>query len=332
MKVDFHVHLEEGPYSLDWLLKQAESLRPLVEHAEVKGSRKWASMLTNGLAERLQQGPYSRDWLELYRLRAKQAGIQQVCVVEHLYRFLDYRSYYEQHVHIGSDRLGTAQRKWLSQVANDSLDSFVVFLQKERLRWAEDGIELRVGIELDYFSGGEETLRHVINQYPWDVCIGAVHFLEGWGYPIHDARERFGRQELIGLYSLYFDKLEQAIESQLFDVIAHIDGIKAFGVRPDETALLPYYQRVARALGRSGIATEINTGYGLASQLREFSPSYRFLEILFQNEVPITLASSATAPDQVGQQLDEARAQLKRVGYTSFAVFEKRKRSMLALD
>ncbi|MFS0554838.1 histidinol phosphate phosphatase domain-containing protein [Brevibacillus sp. 179-C9.3 HS] len=332
MKVDFHVHLEEGPYSLDWLLKQADSLGPLVEQDEVKGSRKWASMLVQGLSERLQQGPYSRDWLELYRLRAKQAGIQQVCVVEHLYRFLEYRAYYEQHVHIGSDRLGTAQRRWLNQVANESLDSFVVFLQKERLRWEDEGIDLRVGIEMDYFSGGEDTLRHVINQYPWDVCMGAVHFLEGWGYPIQDAQERFSRQELIGLYSRYFDKLEQAIESQLFDVIAHIDGIKSFGARPDETALLPYYQRVARALRRRGMATEINTGYGLSKQLREFSPSYRFLEILFQNEVPITLASSATAPDHVGQQLDEARLQLKRVGYTHFAVFEKRKRSMLALD
>lgn len=332
MKVDFHVHLEEGPYSLDWLLKQAESLRPPLEREEQSGSRKWATMLVKGLSKRLQQGPYSSEWLDLYRMRAKQAGIEQVCVVEHLYRFLEYRPYYEQHVRIGSDRLGTAQRRWLSQVANDSLDDFFAFLEKERLRWAEDGIALRIGIELDYFSEGEATLRQVIQDYPWDVCMGAVHFLDGWGYPIQDARERFCREEQIGLYRRYFDKVEQAIQSRLFDVIAHIDGLKAFGVRPDETALLSYYQRVARSLGRTGIATEINTGYGPANRLREFSPSYRFLEILFQNAVPITLSSSATSPDQVGQQLDEARSQLKRVGYKDFAVFEKRERHLIALD
>ncbi|MFP3380529.1 histidinol phosphate phosphatase domain-containing protein, partial [Bacillus sp. SIMBA_069] len=56
------------------------------------------------LAKRLRQGPYSREWLDLYRARAKQAGIEVVCIVEHLYRFEEFRSLYEQRLHLAQDR------------------------------------------------------------------------------------------------------------------------------------------------------------------------------------------------------------------------------------
>lgn len=331
MKVDFHVHLEEGPYSLDWLVGQACALRPFLDEKEESESRGWANELVKGLAQRLQSGPYSREWLDLYRARAKQAGIVQVCVAEHLYRFAEYRPYYERYVRVGDDRLGRAQRRWLAQMANDSLPAYVAFLAEERERWAEDGLALRIGIELDYFPGGEDVLREVSGQYPWDVCMGAVHFPGGWGFPVRDVQEHWERVAPAGLYSSYFDVLEQAIESGLFDVMVHLDGIKAFGPKPDETALLPYYQRIARALRRKDMAAELNAGYVRGQSLREFSPSFRFLQILAQHEVPITLSSHATAPDQVGQHLAEARAQLKRAGFAAVAVFADRKRSELAI-
>ncbi|MDH6351234.1 histidinol-phosphatase (PHP family) [Brevibacillus sp. 1238] len=332
MKVDFHVHLEEGPYSLDWLVGQACALRPLLDEKEESGSRGWAHELVKGLAHRLQRGPYSREWLDLYRARAKQAGISQVCVVEHLYRFADFRPYYEQFIHVGHDRLGKAQRQWLGQMANDSLPAYVAFLAEERERWAEDGVALRIGIELDYFPGGEGELREVIEKYPWDVCMGAVHFPGGKGYLVRNLQEQLEVHASPGWFVRYFDVVEQAIDSGLFDVLTHLDGVRAFDPKADEMTLLPYYQRIARALRRMDTATELNTACVRGQTQREFSPSYRFLQILAQHEVPITLSSHATAPDQVGQHLAEARMQLRRAGYASLAVFADRKRSLMEIE
>jgi histidinol-phosphatase (PHP family) len=332
MKVDFHVQLEEGPYTLKWLHRTAESLRLRVGTEEEEGSRSWADQLVRGLADRLRLGPYSREWLDLYRARAKQVGIGAVCIVEPLFRFVEYAHYYEKNLHLADDRLGHSQRRWLRQVSSESLSAYVAFLKEEQKRWAEDGIELKVGIELDYFPGGEEVLSGVIHSYPWDVCMGAVHFIQGWGFHNPDTQERFDRMELHALYGRYFDLVEQAIQSRLFDLIARVDGLKIFGHRPDETSLLSYYQRVARALSRWDVATEINTGVFLHAPAREMSPSYRLLEILAQHDVAVTTSSNALYPEQVGQHLSEARTQLRRAGFQSIAYFDKRNRSLLPLD
>ncbi|GED69235.1 histidinol-phosphatase [Brevibacillus reuszeri] len=331
MRVDFHVHLEEGPYSSQWLHQLTETLGSLLGDEKDGGRREWAYEMVGQLAKRLRQGPYSREWLDLYRAYAKQTGIEAVCIVEHMYRFAELRELYEQHVHLSEDRLGQIQRRWLDRVMNDSLHAYTAFLQGEKQRWHDDGVELRIGIELDYFPGAESELAHVIEAYPWDVCMGSVHFIQGWGFHHPETKDKFGRMDLPVLYGRYFDLVQQAVESKLFDVIAHIDGIKLFGYRPDETALLAYYQRVARALRRWDVATEISTGY-LSSPMREISPSLRMLEILAHHEVPITTSSNAFFPDQVGQHLDEAHAQLKRAGITAISSFEKRKRSLLPLD
>lgn len=331
MRVDFHVHLEEGPYSSQWLHQLAESVGPAIGDEHNQSKREWAYEMVGQLAKRLRQGPYSREWLDLYRARAKQAGIEVVCMVEHLYRFEEFRSLYEQRLHLAQDRLGQIQRNWLDCVMNDSLGAYTAFLEEEKKRWRDDGVELRIGIELDYFPGAEDVLAGVIEAHPWDVCMGSVHFIQGFCLHHPETKDKFGRMDLSVLYSRYFDLVEQAIESRLFDVIAHIDAIKAFGYRPDETALLPYYQRVARALSRWNVATEITT-VGFHQPMKETSPSYRMLEMLAHHEVPITTSSNAFFPDQVGKHLDEARALLKRSGITAISIFERRQRSLLPLD
>ena len=41
MKVDYHIHLEEGPYSIGWLAKINESLQHYEPLKEEKHSMEW---------------------------------------------------------------------------------------------------------------------------------------------------------------------------------------------------------------------------------------------------------------------------------------------------
>lgn len=332
MKVDFHVHLEEGPYTLQWLNRTVDSLLPsLGADAAEQGSREWADAIIRRLGDRLRHGPYSREWLDLYRAKAKQAGLRMVAIVEHLYRFWEYQNLYERNLHLGKDSVGQSQLQWLQQVASDSLPDFVTFLEEEKQRWAEDGIELKIGIDLDYFPGEEGMLAEVIGAYPWDVCIGGVHFIQGWGIYLPGARERVDRLDMHSLCCRYFDLVEQAIESRLFDLISHVDGQKAFGDRFDETALLPYYQRVARALKRCDGAAQIHTGQPPSTSLKEPHSRLGMLEIMAQHDVAVTTASGAHFPDQVGRHVAETQLQLKRAGIHEIAVYHKRQRQMVPL-
>ncbi|TGV07507.1 histidinol phosphate phosphatase domain-containing protein, partial [Mesorhizobium sp. M00.F.Ca.ET.186.01.1.1] len=116
MKVDYHVHLEEGPYSLGWLTRTAEAMLFFQQPDSPRHSLAWMEEMAARMGKRVAQGAFSREWLDLYRVRAKQLGLQEVGVVDHLYRFREFKPYFEQHMHLADDELGRLQREWLEQV------------------------------------------------------------------------------------------------------------------------------------------------------------------------------------------------------------------------
>lgn len=331
MKVDYHVHLEEGPYSLRWWNRTAEALLRFHQPARDRHTREWMEELASWMHERINRGAYSREWLDLYRARAKELGLSHVGIVDHLYRFKEFKPYFEQHMHLEDDELGRMQRIWLDQVCTDSIDEFVDFILEQQPIWEADGVALKLGIEADYFSGGKEVLAPMIDRYPWDHVIGSVHFVNGWGFDNPEAKERFEGIDLLPLYQQQFQVVEEAIASGLFNFVAHLDNLKVFGFRPSEQELFPHYQRIAQLLKQYGIATEINTGLYYRYPVKEMCPSYRFLQILREYDVPITTSSDSHFPDDLGSYLDEARETLLQAGYHEIATFEKRKRISVEL-
>lgn len=314
-----------------WLQRTGEALLAFADIDRKKHTQEWLQDACQLLQARVGRGGYSEEWLDLYRLRAKQLGLREVGIVDHLYRFREYKSYYEQHMHVADDHLGKLQKEWLDQVCSVSIEQFVSFISRQKERWEADGVRLKLGIEIDYFPGGEETAASAIAQYPWDHVIGSVHFLKGWGFDNPDTKARFMDIDLLALYGRVFNLVEQAICSRLFDIVAHLDNVKAFGYRPEETALLPYYQRIAKLLRQYDTATEINTGLYYRYPVKEMCPSVRFLEVLAQHRVAITTSSDAHFPDHLGNYLPEAREQLKKAGFRSIVTFEQRQRREVSL-
>lgn len=332
MKVDYHVHLEEGPYSLRWWNRTAEALLAFRQPPYDRHTLEWMEQVTAWMAQRLNRGAFSPEWLDLYRKRAKQLRLREVGIVDHLYRFREFKPYFEQHIHLGNDQLGRLQRTWLDQVCTASIDEFVSFIRSQQPVWEAEGIALRLGIEADYFVGGEAVLAPMVASYPWDHVIGSIHFSDGWGFDNPDAQERFGQTDLPALYEKTFGVVERAIRSGLFDIVAHLDNLKVFGHRPPEEELLPLYQRIARALREHRIATEINTGLYYRYPVREMCPSRHFLQVLHEHEVPITTSSDSHFPDHLGSHLEGARELLRMAGYREIATFERRERKMVSLD
>lgn len=290
------------------------------------------SQLSQRMSERMEKGAFSKEWLDLYRRRAKLLGLREVGIVDHLYRFREYKSYYEKHVELGDNQLGRLQRVWLDQVCMASLDDFHSFIEEQKQVWENDGIRLKTGIEADFFAGGEGELKTILDQYEWDYVIGSVHFVDGWGFDNPDTKERFAEMNLLALYGRVFQLVEQAIQTRLFDIAAHLDNIKVFGHRPEETELLPFYRRIAKMLQQNDMTTEINTGLQYRYPVKEACPSQTFLEILKQHEVPITTSSDSHFPDHLGMHLDDARSRLKNAGYAKIVTFDKRKRVEVPLE
>ncbi|MGC8915382.1 MAG: histidinol-phosphatase HisJ family protein [Thermoanaerobaculum sp.] len=215
-------------------------------------------------------------------------------------------------------------------MAPEALPGYVerVLALKEKYRGS---IEVLLGIEADYVEGHEEALARILGAYPFDVVLGSVHWLDGFWVDAPGSRARYerGPDKVREIWQSYWEKLEKAILSGLFDVMAHLDLPKKFGFRPTEP-LLELENRVLAALVAKGTAVEVSTA-GRRKPVGENYPSPAWLERLVAAGVPLVLSSDAHAPEEVGFAFGETAAALRALGVASLTLFRGRCRAALPL-
>lgn len=334
MKIDYHVHLEEGPYNLSWLNKANGKLAPifLEKSGLIPGTKEAIIAHTEQFLRYLKEGPFTENFFDHYLKSAKEKGLKQVGLVDHLYRFKETRAYFDQFVIVDDTPLGKEQRYFFDTIMIEEMDVFIAFVQSQKEKWKQEGIELRLGIEADYFVGGEEMLRPWLEEKPWDFVIGSVHFNKGWGFDNPDTIDRYNDLDLLALYKDHFHTVEKLIQSGLFDFVAHLDNLKVFNFRPNEDELISMYEKIGDLLMQHNMATELSTGLKYRYPIQECCPSPTFLEVLVKKGVPFTLSSDAHFAVDLGMLIPEAVQQLKDLGVTEIATFKNRKRIMLPIE
>lgn len=331
MKVDFHFHLEEGPYSFNWLQRTAKALKVVPQvtmPVNERNSLAWMEETFDQLKVRLEEGCFSDRWLEAYFIEGQKKGIQRFGMVDHLYRFDEFRDYYEKYILMDDSELGRLQRYWYDRVRTCSIHDFL----NAARRMQQKGYPLSIGVEADYFPGGEAELKELLSKYELDYVIGSVHFLDGWGFDNPETKEIYESKDLLDLYKYSFEHVKNAANSGLFDIIAHLDNLKVFNYRPDEQEMIEMYDDVAATLKKANVASEINTGLAYRYPVKEMCPSPTFLSKLYEHGVPITLSSDSHFPDDIGTLLDEAMDLAKQTGYKEIVYFEKGKRISVPLE
>ena len=331
MLIDYHLHLEEGPYSLRWLDRTNAALDYFHPLTQPRHTRAWLLDSMARLNNRLSRGAYDPCWIDLYLREALNKGLKEVGIVDHLYRFCEARPYFERYMELGDTDLGRLQRTWLDQVCTESLSDFCAAIDAAKQRWSASGVELRLGIEADYFIGGEKELESLLAGAPWDYVIGSVHFLHGWGFDNPETRHLFEQHDLKQLYADFFHTVECMIRSGLFDFVAHLDNLKVFSYRPEESELVLYYDKIATALKETDTATEINAGLYYRYPVQEMCPSPAFLDVLVAYGVPLTLSSDAHFPDDIGKYVAVNLDTIRALGVAEVATFAGRQRIMKAI-
>jgi histidinol-phosphatase (PHP family) len=187
-------------------------------------------------------------------------------------------------------------------------------------------IDVRVGLEGDYVEGCEEQIESIVRGYPWDYVIGSVHFLGAWDVTDFRQVHNWQGRRVVDAYEQYYDAIQKAAATGFYDYIGHIDAIKRFA-RPPEEDVTALEEAALQAVKRHDLAFELNVA-GIHAPCKEAYPSMRMLERARALEIPVTYGSDAHHPDKVGQKGAEARAMLKKAGYTHLATFEGRKRTL----
>lgn len=195
-----------------------------------------------------------------------------------------------------------------------------------RLKY-QDQIKIRYGIEMDYFPGQEIELKELIESIPLDYVIGSVHFIDDWNFDTD--KSLYGKWPNDQLYKDYFELIQQAAASGLFDIIGHLDIIKKFRVYP-ESNQDKLFEDTIKLIKKSNLVVELNTG-GVDRPCAEFTPNLKLLEICFRHNVPVTLSSDAHMTIQIARHFGSAIELLKQIGYMEITGFNNRNRSMIRL-
>ena len=234
---------------------------------------------------------------------------------------------YQRAYHLGLKEIGLAD--FFSLHLDDpnfgylDLDNYLERLESFSQTLAS--VTLRKGVEVDFQPRYQKRIAKALEDRPFDFVVGAVHYVDSLRC---NTQEFYRGRNWSEVYRDYFANVKAAIESDLFDVIGHIDYPKWYGVTVHGPFQMDYYleelESIFTAMAERNMVLEINTsGYNVAPRepFPDFSMVKKFIDCGGKH---VTLGSDAKTYLDVGYGWQQALEGLSRIGITEIATIENR--------
>lgn len=238
--------------------------------------------------------------IDVYAAQAVERGVAEIAITDHIdfdprYPAYDYASY--------ADR---------ERVARDAAE-----------RWAPYGLSIRFGCELTYDRRYEDAVRDHLRQHRYDFTIGSVHIGPLSPYGTDRVASFTSGRSLAEVIRPYFDDVEAAARSGLFDTLGHLDFVKRYlsghVTMADLAAAPELYEPILRGLIESGTALEVNVS-GLRQSPRETYPGEPIVALYRSlGGTRLTAGSDAHRPDWFAFALDEGYRIAAATGFRHLA-------------
>jgi histidinol-phosphatase (PHP family) len=252
--------------------------------------------------------------IEEYCNKAKELGLSGLCFTPHLE--LDPLRPRDDQVRL-SGQIVSMRSGWL--------DEYEGQVEAARRKFPE--LFIGLGIEIGYTPGLEDLFRSIVNAHQFDLVLGAIHCLRHISITDDDEYESyFQDRSPKEICEDYFALLKLAIESEIFDVIAHLDVYKKYGVDKERLSdeARPFLGPTLKLMAQKGVGLEINTA-GLRKGPGETYPSRAILsQAQAEGIKTITLGSDAHRVEDLGKGLLEAEQLAESLGFNSTSFRRRR--------
>lgn len=177
--------------------------------------------------------------------------------------------------------------------------------RRDAIEHLRDRFDVRVfdAVEMDYHPDYEATTAEFLDEAGFDYAIGSVHDLEDVNVHFRSHFAEKSDDECEALVDRYFEKLVPLVESELFDVAAHLDLVERNPLLRGY-AVEDQYHRVAAAFESSATVPEINAGRVL-DEYGKLHPTSDFVDVLLEYDVEFVLGTDSHEPDVIAPRKAE---------------------------
>jgi histidinol-phosphatase (PHP family) len=271
---------------------------------------------------------YKLDQIAAYCEEAAQNGVHELALTEHSHRFRDVVSvvgpFWQKYGHEPTSPIMAQYFEWH---ARNELDDYVNLA----LRAKQEGLPVKIGLEVDYYRGQMDDVSALFAQYPFDVLIGSVHWLGTWQFDDieNDVQmKEWTTRSVDGAWRDYTNAIEELAASHSVDVLAHPDLIKVAGYYASDPS--ECWERMAQAAKSADVSVECSSA-GWVKPVKEQYPALGFLDTLVAQGVTFTTASDAHRLERVGERANDLATFLEDRGVHQLASYTSRQRELVPL-
>lgn len=193
-------------------------------------------------------------------------------------------------------------------------------------------LSILAGAEIDFNTGTASQVEAFLGSHEFDFVIGSVHYGENGEiiFPRY-----FAGRTLDDVFLPYYEQVQAAAESGLFDTIGHLDLPQRYA--PPEAG--PYeplrYEAQVRPIFQAiidrGISFEINTS-GLRQAPKSTMPGHELARVFAEmGGSTVTLGSDSHVAGTIGAGFDTALAMLAEAGIPTVSSFRTGERALVPL-
>lgn len=239
--------------------------------------------------------------IDQYCQKALELGLKEICFTTH-YDSDPFRKDEDPFMQIDGK---------IVPLSEENVKRYIADVRRADEKYSAQGLSVKASLEVDYAPHIEEKLREELTCFELDYRLGAVHCLDHIAITASKEAERyFKKRSAQKMVSEYYKVLKHAVESGLFDVMAHLDIYKKYGLGFYGEKILTLHrglvEPVLELMARNDVGMEINTGL-LRKGHKEFSPGLEILNLALNMEVKIiAFGSDAHKVAHLGKGIEEA--------------------------
>ncbi|MEZ5413223.1 MAG: histidinol-phosphatase HisJ family protein [Opitutaceae bacterium] len=210
------------------------------------------------------------------------------------------------------------------RMSPDQYEDYIALVTAARNQFA-GRVDVRLGLESDYFPGTEQWLERLHAKVPLHHVLGSVHM------QVPEYRARYFIGDWFEYQKTYFKHLAESAETGLFDTLAHPDLVK--NEAPHAwiwSRIEPFVERALDRIAATGVAMELNTS-GRQKAIPEFNPNPAMLRLMRERDIPVVLGADAHVPQRVSEGYEDAMQSLLEAGYTEINFFLDRQRQTVPI-